>query len=653
MTTDVKTVVANNDEFPVPEQNKECVFPFQYDGIQFFKCTNYYSCSTCFWCGTQYNVTKAAGWGLCRFDCPKIGDIYGLNVGAVCNLGYSPITKSWQHCKEAAERLEFTGDIVAHVDYEHNWGTTRPSGCFQSGANNKFYFNKGKGGNAVGRDKIVCQVHCASLFRDARYRFLVEHVGVESKNLSKREVSSVKVTPGCTLIAYGYLNLQYWLFSAYTDISWLGLTRGNNDGMASCQCHCDMKKECTIGYCEERYPETIRKTISEVETDCKANSKCKAFDYTPVGSYGHFCKTDRFQSRVHYGYRFCSVPQDVAFPEINGNWEPWQSWSECQSTKSGIQRRRFRDCSSRTCSGVPSAKSGIIFLECPLYVANCQISRLLDIEKCPSYDCNDDSPQLCAGIPTLDVDDFCILTFHKSNCKKTCGRCEHCRSDQYKCGDGFCINRTSLNDGKPDCINFQDEKTPEGITMESSNATTDQLLIGDLGNQQDKQSKPAHLERWGQCTLCCGQGTQTREGELLSTSLHGGSKKSGLPRVQSRTCNTFSCGENCEANHGSFENIIHADGKYKWDSASNASEACLKESNCCGITFSRGSWTLRSGAVITPISDAYSIRKDCFKITGVCRDARSWCELTKKMPNFKTGFCSSNSHFCLKSCSRC
>ena len=74
-----------------------------------------------------------------------------------CKNGYSPITSSWQDCKHAAEELGFSGDSVAYVDYDYDWGTSRPQGCFQSHENNRFHFNKGQGGNAIGTDKILCK----------------------------------------------------------------------------------------------------------------------------------------------------------------------------------------------------------------------------------------------------------------------------------------------------------------------------------------------------------------------------------------------------------------------------------------------------------------------------------------------------------------
>ena len=59
-------------------------------------------------------------------------------------------------CKIAAEKLGFTGDRVAHVDYKYEWGSSRPQGCFQSDGNDRFHFNKGAGGNSIGDDKILC-----------------------------------------------------------------------------------------------------------------------------------------------------------------------------------------------------------------------------------------------------------------------------------------------------------------------------------------------------------------------------------------------------------------------------------------------------------------------------------------------------------------
>ena len=81
---------------------------------------------------------------------------YDLNPGNYCKINYHPITSKWQDCKRAAESLGYTGDSVAHVDYEYPWGTSRPQGCFLD-RNNRFHFNKGVGGKSTGGDKILCR----------------------------------------------------------------------------------------------------------------------------------------------------------------------------------------------------------------------------------------------------------------------------------------------------------------------------------------------------------------------------------------------------------------------------------------------------------------------------------------------------------------
>ena len=91
----------------------------------------------------------------------------------MCKEGFTPITSNWQDCKTAAVALGFNGDSVGSVDYVHEWGTSRPRGCFQSDGNGRFHFNRGDGGNSVGNDKILCRagtlyhfiVHLATIGR--------------------------------------------------------------------------------------------------------------------------------------------------------------------------------------------------------------------------------------------------------------------------------------------------------------------------------------------------------------------------------------------------------------------------------------------------------------------------------------------------------
>ena len=65
----------------VPDQRKECVFPYRANGKVYSKCTSEgwpHHCPTCSWCGTTYHVTDDTGWGLCNGNCPNVGP--GWNV---------------------------------------------------------------------------------------------------------------------------------------------------------------------------------------------------------------------------------------------------------------------------------------------------------------------------------------------------------------------------------------------------------------------------------------------------------------------------------------------------------------------------------------------------------------------------------------------
>ena len=64
MTTDEQTCVsAAGDIYDVPDQNAVCVFPFVYYDKEYSECTSDWAMG--FWCGTQYDVTDDAGWGMC------------------------------------------------------------------------------------------------------------------------------------------------------------------------------------------------------------------------------------------------------------------------------------------------------------------------------------------------------------------------------------------------------------------------------------------------------------------------------------------------------------------------------------------------------------------------------------------------------------
>ena len=70
----------------VLERNKKCIFPFRYKKKVYHTCTNDKACSTCYWCGTQFNVSFSSGWGMCNSDCPK-------DKGTCISFGYLILIK--------------------------------------------------------------------------------------------------------------------------------------------------------------------------------------------------------------------------------------------------------------------------------------------------------------------------------------------------------------------------------------------------------------------------------------------------------------------------------------------------------------------------------------------------------------------------------
>ena len=53
------------------DPNKPCVFPFEYGGFLFTKCTDYGASD--FWCPTKipHGSFNKKSWGLCESSCPK------------------------------------------------------------------------------------------------------------------------------------------------------------------------------------------------------------------------------------------------------------------------------------------------------------------------------------------------------------------------------------------------------------------------------------------------------------------------------------------------------------------------------------------------------------------------------------------------------
>jgi len=82
---------------------------------------------------------------------------YAISEGGTCKDGYKPLTLNWAACKAAAIELGFSGHSIDAVDYDHNWGTDAPRGCFQgelADGTARIHFNKGQGGK---HGKIICE----------------------------------------------------------------------------------------------------------------------------------------------------------------------------------------------------------------------------------------------------------------------------------------------------------------------------------------------------------------------------------------------------------------------------------------------------------------------------------------------------------------
>ena len=67
-----------------PEPDKPCIFPFKYNGKEYFECTAE-GYEDNFWCGTTYSVSDHAGWGYCSGPCKPIKGRKVLKNG---NVGF-------------------------------------------------------------------------------------------------------------------------------------------------------------------------------------------------------------------------------------------------------------------------------------------------------------------------------------------------------------------------------------------------------------------------------------------------------------------------------------------------------------------------------------------------------------------------------------
>ena len=59
----------NSDE-KNPDTDQACLFPFTWNNTEYTKCTDV-DYDEGFWCGTQEEITKTEGWGVCKITCPK------------------------------------------------------------------------------------------------------------------------------------------------------------------------------------------------------------------------------------------------------------------------------------------------------------------------------------------------------------------------------------------------------------------------------------------------------------------------------------------------------------------------------------------------------------------------------------------------------
>ena len=73
------------------DENKQCIFPFTYDGVKYTACTT--ANHTRFWCSTEVNVNGRfikSKWGDCGPGCskeekiPAIGILIDIILGVYC-----------------------------------------------------------------------------------------------------------------------------------------------------------------------------------------------------------------------------------------------------------------------------------------------------------------------------------------------------------------------------------------------------------------------------------------------------------------------------------------------------------------------------------------------------------------------------------------
>lgn len=174
---------------------------------------------------------------------------YDLNTGPLCKNNFEPITSSWRDCKAAAEHLGYSGDAIAHVDYQpgaNSWAADRPQGCFVNwydyiGGNGRFHFNEGVGGNAIGNDQILCKKIEACAENDLNYTGVVKQLLRGYKQLANWQA--------CGKLCERNPNCHVWSFIAYDSVNHIhgqcyikGVERKPEIGVISGTKHCVSKK---------------------------------------------------------------------------------------------------------------------------------------------------------------------------------------------------------------------------------------------------------------------------------------------------------------------------------------------------------------------------------------------------------------------------
>lgn len=301
-------------------------------------------------------------------QCAKMTFTFG--EGASCQEGYTPITSSWEDCRDAALAIGLSDRAVNDVDLDFPWGTSRPKGCFRDGETKKIYFNTGAGGGAEEDDQILCEVGVAATPaptpdptpkptpRPALPCTTEENIDYNGNDILNTKADDSQL---CAKHCLDNQKCSFWTYRPSTRDCWL---KHSKAGRMKHMDRISGNKACGSGSLAGANGNCYvpSKTVAQRDAMCAGDLKCArvGFDGRKFGG----CARDsakKFVAGPPFNHHCCSME-----PTVGQSGQCWSAGSnmlerdavcagDLVCARKGFDGRDFGDCGNHhCCSKIPA-----------------------------------------------------------------------------------------------------------------------------------------------------------------------------------------------------------------------------------------------------------------------------------------------------------